>query len=156
MYDQESIRAWRQAYGRRVRGLRKARGMKQDTLAEALHYSSRTSISHIERGREDPPLTKILACASELGVEPHELFLEEPHEDAMAALADQVPPLLRHLLAIWQTLAEEDREVLVGYGEILRRGDAEIRRSVSDHLLVLRRALHAGGTSSETNETLGS
>ena len=55
--------------------------MKQDTLADALHYSSRTSISHIERGREDPPLTKILACALELGVHPHELFLEEPHED---------------------------------------------------------------------------
>jgi transcriptional regulator with XRE-family HTH domain len=145
VHDQESIQAWRQAFGRRVRGLRKARGMKQDTLADALHYSSRTSISHIERGREDPPLTKILACALELGVHPHELFLEEPHEDAMAALADQVPPLLRHLLTLWRTLAEEDREALVGYGQILRGGDAEIRRSVHDQLLVLRRALHAGG-----------
>jgi hypothetical protein len=88
-------------------------------------------------------------------VHPHELFLEEPHEDAMAALADQVPPQLRHLLAIWQTLAEEDREVLVSYGEILQRGDAEIRQSVSDQLLLLRRALRAGGTSSEANETSG-
>jgi transcriptional regulator with XRE-family HTH domain len=154
--DQPLIQAWRQAFGRRVRGLRQARRMKQDTLAEALSYSSRTSISHIERGREDPPLTKILACAMELGVHPHELFLEEPHEDALAALADQVPPLLRHLLAIWQTLAEEDREVLVGYGEILQRGDTEIRRSVDDQLLVLRRALHAGGTSSEANNRLES
>jgi transcriptional regulator with XRE-family HTH domain len=142
---QERIQAWRQAFGRRVRGLRQARGMKQDTLAEALHYSSRTSISHIERGREDPPLTKVLACALELGVHPHELFLEEPHEDAMAALADQVPPLLRHLLALWQTLAEDDREMLVGYGEVLHRGDAEIRRSMIEQLRLLRRALRTGG-----------
>ena len=156
MHDQERIRVWRQAFGRRVRGLRRARGLKQDTLAEALHYSSRTSISHIERGREDPPLTKILACAAELGVHPHELFLEEPQEDAMAALADQLPPRLRYLLAIWQTLADDDRAVLVGYGEILRRGDGEISRSVSDHLLVLRRALRVGGTSSEVDDRLGS
>jgi transcriptional regulator with XRE-family HTH domain len=142
---QERIQAWRQAFGRRVRGLRQARGIKQDTLAEALHYSSRTSISHIERGREDPPLTKVLACALELGVHPHELFLEEPHEDAMAVLADQVPPLLRHLLALWQTLAEDDREMLVGYGEVLHRGDAEIRRSMIEQLRLLRRVLRTGG-----------
>jgi transcriptional regulator with XRE-family HTH domain len=142
---QERIQAWRQAFGRRVRGLRQARGMKQDTLAEALHYSSRTSISHIERGREDPPLTKVLACALELGVHPHELFLEEPHEDAMAALADQVPPRLRHLLALWPTLAEDDREMLVGYGEVLHRGDAELRRSMSAQLRLLRRVLRPGG-----------
>lgn len=145
MQAQERIQAWRQAFGRRVRGLRQARGMKQDTLAEALHYSSRTSISHIERGREDPPLTKVLACALELGVHPHELFLEEPHEDAMAVLADQVPPLLRHLLALWQSLAEDDREMLVGYGEVLHRGDAEIRRSMSEQLRLLRRVLRTGG-----------
>lgn len=145
MQAQERIQAWRQAFGRRVRGLRQARGMKQDTLAEALHYSSRTSISHIERGREDPPLTKVLACALELGVHPHELFLEEPHEDAMAALADQVPPLLRHLLALWPTLAEDDREMLVSYGEVLHRGDAEIRRSMSEQLRLLRRVLRTGG-----------
>ena len=156
MHDQEIIQAWKQAFGRRVRGLRQAKGMKQDTLAEALTYSSRTSISHIERGREDPPLTKILACAAALEVQPHELFLEEPREDAMAALADQVPPLLRHLLAIWQTLAEEDREVLVGYGEVLRHGDAEIRQSVSNQLWVLRRALRAGGAPSEADDTLRS
>jgi transcriptional regulator with XRE-family HTH domain len=152
--DLEIIRAWKRAFGRRVRGLRQAQRMKQDTLAEALHYSSRTSISHIERGREDPPLTKILACAAELGVHPHELFLEEPHEDSLAALADQVPPLLRHLLTLWQTLAEEDREVLVGYGHVLRRGDAEIRRFLHEHLRVLRRALHTGGIPSEANEQL--
>lgn len=145
MQAQERIQAWRQAFGRRVRGLRQARGMKQDTLAEALHYSSRTSISHIERGREDPPLTKVLACALELGVHPHELFLEEPHEDAMAALADQVPPLLRHLLALWPTLAEDDREMLVSYGEVLHRGDAEIRRSMIEQLRLLRRVLRTGG-----------
>lgn len=145
MQAQERIQAWRQAFGRRVRGLRQARGMKQDTLAEALHYSSRTSISHIERGREDPPLTKVLACALELGVHPHELFLEEPHEDAMAALADQVPPLLRHLLALWQSLAEDDREMLVGYGEVLHRGDAEIRQCMIEQLRLLRRVLRTGG-----------
>jgi transcriptional regulator with XRE-family HTH domain len=151
--DEETIQAWKQAFGRRVREFRNARGMKQDALAGALHYSSRTSISHIERGREDPPLTKILACAQELGVQPHELFLEEPQEEAMAALANHVPPLLRHLLALWQTLAQEDREMLVGYGEVLQRGDAEIRQSVYNQLRVLHRALRAGGTLSEANET---
>jgi hypothetical protein len=90
----------------------------------------------------------------ELGVHPHELFLEAPHEDAMAALADQVPPLLRHLLATRQTFTEQDREVLRGYGEVLRRGDAASRRSVYVQLRVLRRALRAGGGSSEGDDTL--
>src|ERR671931_1604300 len=90
--DEETIQAWKQAFGRRVREFRNARGMKQDALAGALHYRSRTSISHIERGREDPPLTKILACAQELGVHPQELFLREPHQEAVAAVADQLPP----------------------------------------------------------------
>jgi transcriptional regulator with XRE-family HTH domain len=150
---EETIQAWKQAFGRRVRRLRKARGIKQDTLAVALHYSSRTSISHIERGREDPPFTKILVYAQELGVQLHELFLEEPQEKAMVALANHVPPLLRHLLAIWQSVAAEDREMVVGYGEVLQRGDAEIRQSVYNQLRVLHQALRAGGALSEANET---
>jgi transcriptional regulator with XRE-family HTH domain len=152
VHDQATIQAWKQAFGRRVRGLRQAKGMKQDTLAEALAYSSRTSISHIERGREDPPLTKILACAAELGVQPHELFLGEPRQDAMVALADRVPPLLRHLLSLWQTLADADRELLMGYGEVLQQGDAEIRRFVHDQLPVLRRAQRARGASSAADD----
>jgi transcriptional regulator with XRE-family HTH domain len=155
VHDEETIQAWKQAFGRRVRGLRKARGIKQDTLAVALHYSSRTSISHIERGREDPPLTKILACAKELGVQPHELFLREPHEEAVAAVADQLPPLLRHLLAIWQTLAEEDRGALMGYAEVLQRGDAELRQSARAHLRVLRRAMHEQGGADDSSEADG-
>jgi hypothetical protein len=43
------------------------------------------------------------------------------------------------------TLAEDDREMLVGYGDILSRGDADIRRSVVEQLRLLRRALRAGG-----------
>jgi hypothetical protein len=60
-------------------------------------------------------------------------------------LADQVPPLLRHLLALWQTLAEDDREMLVGYSEVLQRGDAEIHRFMIEQLRLLRRALRTGG-----------
>jgi transcriptional regulator with XRE-family HTH domain len=152
VHDEETIQAWKQAFGRRVRGLRKARGMKQDVLAEALHDRSRTSISHIERGREDPPLTKILACAKQLGVQPHELFLREPHEEAVAAVADQLPPPLRQLLAIWQALAEEDRGPLMGYAEVLQHGDAELRQSARAHLRVLRRAMRERGREEDSSE----
>jgi transcriptional regulator with XRE-family HTH domain len=151
VHDEETIQAWKQAFGRRVRGLRKARGIKQDTLAVALHYRSRTSISHIERGREDPPLTTILACAKELGVQPHELFLREPHEEAVAAVADQLPPLLRQLLAIWETLAEEDRRTLMGYAEVLQHGDAELRQSAHAHWRVLRRAMRLRGREADSS-----
>ena len=145
MPDEETIQAWKQAFGRRVREFRNARGMKQDVLAGALHYRSRTSISHIERGREDPPLTTILACAQELGVHPQELFLREPHQEA-AAVADQLLPPLRQLLAIWETLAEEEQGTLMGYAEVLQHGDAELRQAARAHLRVLRRAMrHRGG-----------
>jgi transcriptional regulator with XRE-family HTH domain len=152
VHDEETIEAWKRAFGRRVRGLRQARGMKQDALADALHYRSRTSVSHIERGREDPPLTKILACAKELGVQPHELFLREPHEEAVAAVADQLPPPLRQLLAIWQTLAQADLGMLMGYAEVLQHGDAELRQSAHAHLRVLRRAMRKRGREDDSSE----
>lgn len=155
MHDEETIQAWKQAFGRRVREFRNARGMKQDALAGALHYSSRTSISHIERGREDPPLTKILACAKELGVHPHELFLREPQQEDVAAVADQLPPPLRQLLAIWETLAEEDRGTVMGYAEVLQHGDAELRQGARAHLRVLRRAMRHRGGAEDSSEAEG-
>jgi transcriptional regulator with XRE-family HTH domain len=60
--------AARAAFGRRVRGLRLARGLSQEKLAE-LADLHRTYVSSL-----DVSLENIHALARGLGVRPHELF----------------------------------------------------------------------------------
>jgi transcriptional regulator with XRE-family HTH domain len=86
--EHRDIQDRREAFERRVRELRKAKGIKSETLATALSYIARTSISHIERGGEDVPLTKILAYAREREVLPRELFVDRlPTVEAGNSLA---------------------------------------------------------------------
>jgi transcriptional regulator with XRE-family HTH domain len=61
------------AFGRRIRDLRKARGLSQEDLAEraGLH---RTYVGGIERGERNPSLVNIGQIAQALGVTVHELF----------------------------------------------------------------------------------
>jgi transcriptional regulator with XRE-family HTH domain len=63
----------RARFGRRVRELRKARGLSQEQLAEKadLHY---TYVGGIERGERNPALVNIGRIAAALGVSPAELF----------------------------------------------------------------------------------
>ena len=63
----------KQLFGRRVRELRKERGLSQEQLAAraGLHY---TYLGGIERGERNPALVNIGKIARALDVEPRELF----------------------------------------------------------------------------------
>jgi len=56
------------AFATRVKEARRALGMSQDELARKLGYESKSSISMIERGKQDLPLTKIYEIAGALNV----------------------------------------------------------------------------------------
>jgi transcriptional regulator with XRE-family HTH domain len=66
----EDLRA---AFGKRVRELRKERGLSQEALAEraSLHW---TYVSGVERGLRSPGLDVIGRLAAALRVSPAELF----------------------------------------------------------------------------------
>jgi transcriptional regulator with XRE-family HTH domain len=55
--------------GERIRAERHARGLTQDSLAQALRLSV-AYVSLIERGGRNPPYTTVLAIARALGVAP--------------------------------------------------------------------------------------
>ena len=61
------------AFGEAVRGIRKQRGISQESLA-LMCGLDRTYISGIERGTRNPSLTNILKIAAALGVRPAEIF----------------------------------------------------------------------------------
>lgn len=66
----------RATFGRRVRTLRVARGMSQETLADAAGVH-RTYVSSLERGRRNVGLDNVFALADALGVPPSKLFEAE-------------------------------------------------------------------------------
>lgn len=61
------------AFGEAIRGIRKQRGVSQESLALKCGLD-RTYVSGIERGMRNPSLTNILKIASALQVSPAELF----------------------------------------------------------------------------------
>jgi transcriptional regulator with XRE-family HTH domain len=63
----------RGAFGRRIRELRKDKGLSQEALAEraGLHW---TYVSGVERGLRTPGLDVIGRLATALGLSPAELF----------------------------------------------------------------------------------
>jgi transcriptional regulator with XRE-family HTH domain len=70
---QATNRELQEAFGRRIRDLRKARGLSQEELAEraGLH---RTYVGGIERGERNPSLNNIGQIARALGVSIHDFF----------------------------------------------------------------------------------
>lgn len=80
----------------RIRDLREKRGLSQQELADALGYTSRSSIAKIEKGVVDLPQTKILAFAKVLGVTPAFLMgweNAEPVSQHASAQAIRIPVL---------------------------------------------------------------
>ncbi|MFJ2905446.1 helix-turn-helix domain-containing protein [Streptomyces sp. NPDC091279] len=63
-------------FGLRVRGLRKARGISQEKLAE-LSGLHRTYIGSVERGERNISLVNIHRIANALGVVPSELLADD-------------------------------------------------------------------------------
>ena len=61
-------------FGARVKHYRERKGMTQKELADALGYTSHTSIAQIEKGKNSIPLSKLLDFCSALDVEPFDLI----------------------------------------------------------------------------------
>ncbi len=64
---------WEESVGRKVRALRKARGLSQEALAHDAGIAMRY-LAGIERGEENPTLAILVRIAGALGIEPKELF----------------------------------------------------------------------------------
>lgn len=64
--------------GQIIKMLREERGMTQETLAELIGYSHKSSINKIELGKADLPQSKLIAFAKVLNVSPCELLGLEP------------------------------------------------------------------------------
>jgi transcriptional regulator with XRE-family HTH domain len=64
---------WEESVGRKVRLLRKAKGLSQEALAHEAGMAMRY-LAGIERGEENPTLAILVRIASALGIEPKALF----------------------------------------------------------------------------------
>lgn len=74
--------ALQQAFGQRIRYLRKQRHMSQEQLSVHLGVTV-VSVSHLERGVHPPAFNKLGRLAKAFGIEVWELFV---------ALEDPIPP----------------------------------------------------------------
>lgn len=70
--------------GQIIKMLREERGMTQETLAELMGYSHKSSINKIELGKADLPQSKLIAFAKVFNVSPCELLGLEPTKTATA------------------------------------------------------------------------
>lgn len=76
--------------GGRVRKRRKSLGLRIVDLS-LISGLTTASISHIERGTRDARLSRLLALANALRIEPWRLFAESEHEDSMETVAVREP-----------------------------------------------------------------
>ena len=72
--------------GQIIKTLREERGMTQETLAELMGYSHKSSINKIEMGKAYLPQSKLVAFAKVFGVTPCELLGLDPQP----ATAEQI------------------------------------------------------------------
>ncbi len=69
-------------FGQRIRYIRQKKGISQLELAKKIGYASKSSITHIEDGR-DCPFDKIEMLADALGTTPLYLFGYEPEKTTL-------------------------------------------------------------------------
>ena len=118
------------ARGRNIRRLRKAQGLKQTTLAEICGYSAEASgtVSKIERGQIAVDVNVAGRIAHALGVDLPELFqVEVPASPEASAL----PSDAQRLLALWQRLMPDDRQILQRCADVLAADEADLRQQLS-------------------------
>lgn len=106
-----------QAIGTRIRRLRKAQGLTQQTLAE-LSDQEPSNISHIERGATKLSLPTLVSIANALGVTADQLLCDSIaasgtvyRQELMALLADCSHWELRLITETIRTLREGLRQV---------------------------------------------
>lgn len=100
----------KRAMGKRIKTVRRLRGLTQDKLAERVGLSPKY-ISGIERGVENPTLDNLIRLAKALGVEAYDLFLFGASEDSEKALRKASEKMLR----------EADGKQLQLYFEVMRK-----------------------------------
>jgi transcriptional regulator with XRE-family HTH domain len=130
------------ALGARIRRRRQQQGLKQTVMAEALDYAHPSSITHIEKGRADLPVSKLFRLARVLDVPVWHFFLEEAVERAGVDL-QAVSPNTRRLLTAWNALSEETQETLAGFAEVLQQGGADMHQQLRDLLQTFQENLRA-------------
>ena len=81
------------AIGQRVRRVRKAKNMTQETLAELVNIST-VYVSHIETGSGKPSLPIIVAIADALDVSVDALLYDEPRSGTSIAV-DEIAAILQ-------------------------------------------------------------
>ena len=86
--------------GETIRARREKAGMTQEGLAKAVRLS-RTSVTNIERGRQQLLVHQLLDFATALRAKPHELLDEiTPANDVdIEAAIEEVPPEVQKLVA---------------------------------------------------------
>ncbi len=116
--------------GRRIRDLRKQRGMSQEELAIKLGYESKSSINKIEQGIQDIPRRKIEAFARVLDVTPAYLMgwgdEDELAQPLLAELAEKVRKRRMEL-----GLTQEELALKMGYKSRVSVNKIERGRPVS-------------------------
>jgi len=107
--------------GDRVKLLREQKGMTQEDLATKLGYKSKSSVTHIERGR-DIPRSMVVKLADILDTTPAYLmgWEDEPEKDELSELMEQYDnikpiklkrfPMLGEIACGEPIFADEDRE----------------------------------------------
>lgn len=74
--------------GERIKYLREQKGLTQNELAEILGYKSKSSVAHIENGR-DIPRSMVIALAHALGTTPAYLMGWEEEQKENAPINDR-------------------------------------------------------------------
>ena len=75
LIKRSDIMSYLLSVGQRIRTYRKKMHKSMDTVAKECNYQTRSSISKIEKGQSDIPLSRLLDLADALGVSPLELLL---------------------------------------------------------------------------------
>lgn len=82
------------SFGSNVKKYRKAKGMTQQELADALGYTSKSMISTVESDKKSPACSQLKNFAKALGVSMLDLLAETPKEHRQAQVYAMIPRLV--------------------------------------------------------------
>ena len=108
----------RERIGPKIKQLRKSRALTQKQLADALGYSDKSMITHIEKGDSDMTYEKILLLLRTYMLDANELFdvseidkrLEEYHEEKQKEVINSVTDFYNQY--------DEDARLKRRYGQV--------------------------------------
>ncbi len=104
--------------GERIYSLRKARGLSQEELADAVGVS-RQAVSKWELGESQPEVDKVVLLAQVLGVTTDQLLLGvEPQEEAPVSPAPAAPDRMGTFARFLKKHGYKAGYLLIGYGAL--------------------------------------